>query len=288
MNKEYQGIFFAVLAAMASTISATLLKQIPEISISMLVFFRFFFGLLFLIPILIYQGVQIKMSYIPKHIHRVLFGLGAICCYFYSLKHIELISAVTLANTSPLFMPLAIFVMLKLLIPKSRFISLFIGFLGVLLILKPGYSTENFATFIGLMGALFSAFSIVGIRQLSRSESTLAIMGYYYFLSVILLAIPLIYNWKTNLTLGVWVNTFFMSIFFLAYQYFLSKALSLAPATKVGVVSYLSVILSGIIGWLIFNEMPQKTMVMGIIFIVAGGLMAIFSKEPPKKYNLSK
>ncbi len=69
------------------------------------------------------------------------------------------------------------------------------------------------------------------------------------------------------------------------YQYLLVRALSYAPATKVGTMNYLSVVFSGILGWWIFHEVPSIWVLVGVVFIIGGGVVALFSKAESRKWN---
>jgi drug/metabolite transporter (DMT)-like permease len=185
-------------------------------------------------------------------------------------------------------MPLVIFFWLKLIIPKRRLWALLVGFIGILAILRPGSGLTQVTLLIGLLGGLFSAFAQVGIRQLSKSESTGTIMTYYFLISALVSFPPMLITWKPIENSTTWLYLFLISLTSLAYQYCIVKSLTHAPATKVSTMAYLSVIFSGFLGWWFFAEIPSVWELLGIAFIVAGGLLALFSKETSRKRDAFK
>lgn len=283
MKKEHHGFLFGILAALASATSALFIKLAGSVPNETMVFVRFFIALLFVLPSIFLGRVHLHPKLFAKHILRGLTGLGAIYCYFYSVKYLPLIGAVTVSNTAPLFMPFVIFLWLKLIIPKSRFWALVIGFLGVLIVLRPGSELGQWPMLVGLLGGLLSAFAQVGVRQLSRSESTETIMAYYFILSVIITFPPMIFSWEPVDDPITWLYLLLIALSSLIFQYCFVKSLTHAPATKVSTMNYLAVVFSGLFGWWFFGEVPGMWNLFGIVLIIIGGLLALFSKKPPRK-----
>ena len=283
MEKEHHGFLYGLLAAFSSAICALFIKLAASVPNETMVFVRFFISLLFVFPATFLGRVVVHPKLFAKHIARGLTGIAGIYCYFYSVKYLPLVDAVTISNTSPLFMPLVVFLWLKLVIPKSRIGALCIGFIGILAVLHPTAQTVEWVMLIGLLGGLFSAIAQVGIRQLSKTESTETIMTYYFIISTIVAFPPMIFAWKPIDQPILWVYLFCIAITSLAFQYFLVKSLTHAPATKVSTMTYLGVVFSGFLGWWFFHEIPKVWELVGIGLIVAGGLLALFSNEPPRK-----
>lgn len=289
MQKEHHGVFYGLVAALASAIGAVCIKMVDkEVPFNTMVFIRFFIALLFVLPAIVQGKVHLHFKFVPKHILRGLMGLAAIYGYFYSVIHLPLVNAVTLSNTTPLFMPIVIFFWLRLIIPKLRLFALIVGFVGVIFILRPHAGMENLATFIGLGGALCSAFALIGIRQLSKTESTETIMAYYFVISLVVLLIPTIVTWKPVEGAMNWLYLGLMGLSSVIYQFTLTKALYHSPATKISTLSYLSVAFSGLFGWWVFNEIPDVWVLIGVAIIIAGGLMAIFCKESARHWGKTK
>lgn len=283
MHEEHKGLLYALGATIAVSINAVLIKLIIGVPLETMVFMRFSIAFLLILPSVIRCKVHLHVKHIPKHFIRALLGLLSINCYYYSLQHLPLVNAVTLTNTAPLFTPLVVFVWLKSTLPKIKLMALLIGFFGVLIILRPTQIVNGWASLVGLSGALCSSFAVVGIRQLSKTESTITIMAYYFLTSITFLFIPMISTWQPIENPINWVYLALVGLFTTIFQFCLTKSLTHSPATKVGYLTYLRVVFAGFFGWLVFSEMPSYWNIAGTALIILGGVIAILSKDPARK-----
>jgi len=284
-HKEHHGFLYGLLAALLLACSAVFVKWGAKVPNATIVGIRFIISLLCMLPYILSGRVHIHWNSIPKHFLRAVAGLVAISCYFYSVKNLPLVNAVTLANTGPIFMPIVLFIWLKLVLPKGRIWPLVIGFIGVLVILRPGPDFGVWATLIGLTGGLFAAIAQVGVRQLSKTESTETILAYYFIISTALTIPLMILTWEPISSPFLWLDLALISLFSVAFQYFFTKSLTHAPASKVSVMSYLGVVFSGLLGWWIFAEEPSLWVLAGSVLIIVGGIVALLSKEQPRKWS---
>ena len=279
LNKTYLGFLFGLLAALTNALNPIFIKWAASVSNETMVFVRFFVGLLFVLPGAFTGKVKFHARYIGKHMWRALVGIGGIYCFFFSVKYLSLIDAVTLQNTSPLFVPIILFFSRKVIIPKWEIVGLVLGFLGVLLILRPGADLRNWACAIALLGALFAALGQLGIRSLSKVESLHTMMLYYFLISTVVSLPAMLYTWKPIEDSSLWIWLICIGIASCALQYFKTKSLIYAPASKVSVLVYLGVIFGGLFGWWLFDEIPSFWAIGGIVLIIGGSLFALFSEE---------
>ena len=109
------------------------------------------------------------------HVVRGLAGVAAVACYFYAIAHLRLADAVLLNQSMPLFIPLVERAWVGERIPGRLWGVLLLGFAGLLLILRPGYSASSVpAAVVGLASAVFASIAQVGIRRLTRTEPVTA------------------------------------------------------------------------------------------------------------------
>lgn len=285
MQAEHKGILYALGASIATSISAVFIKLLVDVPLETILFFRFLIAFLFIIPNLVKNKVQLSLSQTPKHFFRAIMGLTSICFYYYAVRNIPLVNAVTITNTAPLFTPFIIYFWLKMTIPKIRMIGLCIGFFGVILILQPEASTFTYeiASCVGLIGAMTSSFSQVGIKQLAKTESTSTIMAYYFLLAISFLTVPFIYTWTPIYDPMNWLFILLIGLFSTVFQFCLTKSLTHGSITQVGSIKYVGVILSGLFGWGIFGETPNYWVAAGALLIICGGFITILSKDTSKK-----
>lgn len=282
MTKEYHGFLFGALSALSITATSIFVKLAAEVPNEVIIFFRFAGSLILLLLLGNRRALNFSVQKLSKHLFRAVMGLSALYCYFYAVKKLPLFTAMTLSNTTPLFIPFVVLIWLKLLIPTRRFFAVALGFIGVVLIFRPTEGLLEMATLSGLAAGLFGAVALVGLRQLSKSESTQALLFYYFLIAVAVSFFPMLYTWKPIESLEIWVYLGAISLFASAFQYFLTLAYTHAPATKASTASYLGVVFSGLADWWIWGHVPSWWVFAGTVLIIAGGVLALFDKKPPR------
>ena len=259
---------FAIMGVLVRIASASLPNE-------MIVFFRNFFALVFVIPIVIMRvGLPEIRTHKPLlHVLRCAAGLTAMYCYFFALAHMKLAEAVLLSYTSPLFNPLIALVWLREPVSRTIRAAVFIGFLGVVFILKPGLGIFQPVSIIALLAGMSVSVAIVTIRRMSDSESPGRIVFYYTLLSTVISAVPLFWAWEmpTNNTLIILV---FVGLVAMAGQFLMTKGYSLAPAAQVGPFIYATVVFATIFGWIFWDESLDLFTLIGATLVCVAGIVA--------------
>jgi drug/metabolite transporter (DMT)-like permease len=287
MHKEHSGLFYGVLSAFAGVMMALFVKLSPSASLNTLIFIRFSIGLPWIFW-LIYKGqVDISLAHIPKNLVRCLAGVFSLYAYFFSLSKLPLVNAVTFSSTAPLYLPFLVLIWQKLLVSKLRFFVSIVGFLGVVVLLHPAVGGMEIGSLVGLAGGLCAAIAFLSIRILSKTQSALSILSYYFIVGSALSFFPFLYDRGSVQEPIEWLYILLSGIFALIFQYALTQSYSKAPATKVGVMSYLGIIFSALLGWLILGEELQKGVLLGVFLIICSALLAVFDKTKPKELGKS-
>ena len=284
-EREHLGMLFGALAAFTYALLGVSVRYCSSLPTATIVFFRFIIGFAFLLPWLIRSSAKFSFRKVPKHLSRALAGIASLSCLFYTIQHMPLVNAITFANSAPLFLPLIYLVWKKLLIPKRRVLAQLIGFLGVLVILRPSPDLGEFANLIGLLGALLAASIYAILRDLTRTEETHSILLYYFLLSSLVTAIPAVLNRASVDWNFLWLPLLAVGVFGALFQYFLTKSYEHAPATKASIMTYLGVVFSGFFAWILFDEVPTFFDLCGGILVIAGGLIALFDKNTPRVWG---
>ena len=186
LNPNIKGFLFILLASATFPIMGTIVKYLTvELHPFQIAFFRCFFGLIILLPIIIKNNPYkiLNTNRLHLHIYRGLLGIGAIMAGFTALSLMPLATAVTLGYTRILFLvPLAmIFVGEK---PGLlRIILIILGFIGVIVIINPNNDSNitYYSAIIALIGAFFVSCVKLTVKSLTSSESTLTIQLYSMF-----------------------------------------------------------------------------------------------------------
>ena len=280
-----KGFVTAILGAFFATLMVTFVKLSREVPNETLVFFRNVISLTLILPFFIRKKFTVKTKRIGMHAFRSIAGLGGIYCYFYAARNLPLTNAVLLANTFPLFIPLIILFWQKLKVSKKRIIALVIGFIGVVFILKPAKAFTEFASIIGLLGGICAAFAFTSVRQLTKTEDTRCILFYYFMACIVISFFPMVFVWK-EVNPIMWFYILLIGLCAVGYQYYITRASSYIPVSKVGCLMYSAVVFGGFFDWLIWDNFPDVWTVIGCALVIFGGIISLLDKS--KAISISK
>ena len=203
--------------------------------------------------------------------------VGAMCqlLFFIAVKSIPLLDSVLLSNAAPLFIPLVVYVWFRKTVQPLVWLSLLVGLVGIVLIIKPGPEMfRNPASLIALTAGLFSAMALVATNKLTETEPPTRILVYNFGLSTLLLVPFCVWAWQP-LTGKQWLLLLGVGVFYALTQYLIILAYRFASATELSPLNYTVVIFSGLLGRWIFGTVPDKTAILGTILICAGGILSI-------------
>ena len=167
---------FAYLAfASASALVRPLGKEFPTIEI---IFFQSLIPFLFFAPIVFSKNLSLlKPVAILPHLLRDLGGLSSYFTYFLAIKYLGLVDATVLSYTAPFYIPFMWNIWTKEKIPAEVWWAIGLGFVGVLLILKPGTSIFSSLSFIGIMSGILSAIALVSLSMLNKKNEKFIYKG---------------------------------------------------------------------------------------------------------------
>jgi len=256
------GATLIILSELGLLSTGMIIKSISsDVPTEQIVFVRNLFGLFILIPWLIRKGIsRLETKHIGLHISRSLVGLTAMICLFYSWGHMPLAQASLLKQTSPLFIPIFAFFWINESIGIKTILSIFIGFVGVILIINPaGTDTEfNIIILIALLGAMLAGLAKVIIRKMSATETPGRIVFYFALIGTLVSTIPAMLAW-VSLSWLQWGALAAIALLSTIAQLSISKAYSHAPAGQLGLYTYTSVAFAAFFGWLIWDEVLNYT-----------------------------
>ena len=286
-SPNVRGFIFILLASATFPIMGTIIKYLTaELHPFQLAFFRCFFGLLILIPIILKDDLfkTLNTKRLRLHIIRGLLGIGAIMAGFTALSMMPLATAVTLGYTRILFLvPLAIIFIGE----KTDFIKIILiifGFLGVIVIINPNNDSgiTYYSAIIALTGAFFVSCVKLTVKSLTSTESTLTIQFYYGIISSIGLFIPCIIFWSSISLLNL-LLIFIAAICGTIAQMLTIWGLKNSTTTVVMPADYSRLIFATIYGFILFNEIPYLNEIIGSIVIIFTTMVILFLDQIKKK-----
>lgn len=270
VNDHVQGA--SCLIAAAATIKAVAAIGLPN---DVVVFFRNLFGLLAMAPWLARRGLPSPATaHALLHLLRSLAGLASMYCFFFAIAHLSLADGMVLNYTAPLFVPLLALAWLGEPVTARLWGALCLGFLGVVLILKPGMTLFSPAALIGLASGLLAAIAIVAIRRMAGHETSARMVFYYTVVSTLGSAVPLAWRWQTPTS----VQFLLLAVtggLATGGQLLLTHGFTLAAAARIGPFMYMAVIFAAVIGWLFWHEIPDGLSVTGAVLICVAGILAV-------------
>ncbi|MFT6471884.1 MAG: drug/metabolite transporter (DMT)-like permease [Neptuniibacter pectenicola] len=278
-NPLYRGALFIILSEFFLVLSGMIIKQLTdELPTEVIVLARNLFAFLLLLPWLYRVGLhRIYTNNLHLHASRAAVGVTAMMCLYYAWGHLPLAEAALIKQTAPFFVPLIAFFWLGERIDKIVKIAIFVGFIGVFLVLNPTGQTLNIAVLIALFGAMLGALAKVIVRRMSVSESPQQVVFYFALFSTLLAFVPAVLNWTTpSLTACAWLLC--VAITSTIAQLLLSKGYGLAAAGQLGPYTYSSVVFAALFGWLFWQEVLDLNSIIGVVLIVFAGVMSALSR----------
>ena len=273
------GMGLMMNAALLSMIMASIAKGlIQELPVYEVVFFRQFIGTLLLAPLLFRPGRNpLRTRRIGMHILRAVFNFVAIVAYFTSLGLVPFSQVVALNFTSPVFASVLAVLILGEAMRAPRIVGLILGFVGAMIILRPGFEDVSAGSLYALTSAASWATAMTCIKTLSRTDSSITIT---FYAAVLQLPLAFVFawftwQWPTLEQLGLLL---IMSVIGTLAQISLSQAFREADSTVILPMDFTKLIWSSLLGYVMFAEIPDPWTWLGGIIVFSGVLWVAYSE----------
>ncbi len=289
INMVYlMGVLWFVMNVIASVFNDVITKYLgSRLPVAEVTFFRFLFGMLSLIPLILYYGKSsLKTSRISVHIIRGALLFFAINMWVWGINLVPITIVTIMGFTIPMFVLVLASIFLKEKVSFELWAATMLGFVGVYIILSPhGISFNPYSLVLVLAALMFATLDIINKKFVV--QETMIGMLFYSALVTTLLGIYPAYK--------VWVEPTTRELLFLALLgvgsnlilYFILKAFKLIEASSLSPYRYLELVFSASIGYLLFAEVPVITTLIGCTVIVpANFYIAYFnlrSNKAPKE-----
>lgn len=275
------GISLITIAFLCAAIMSAFSKAATQVPALLILFLQYAISFLIFVPEAAKAGPGIlKTQHLGLHIFRSVAGSACQLLFFIAVKSLPLMDSVLLSNAAPLFIPIVVYIWFRKAVQPFVWLSLFIGLIGIVLIIKPGpQMIENPASLIALLSGLLSALALVATNKLAETEPPLRILTYNFGVSTLLL-IPISAPAWRPLSARQWLLLIAVGGFYALTQYFIIIAYRHASAADLSPFNYTVVIFSGLLGWWFFGNVPDWAAVVGTILICAGGILSIRAGHP--------
>jgi drug/metabolite transporter (DMT)-like permease len=217
-------------------------------------------------------GRPARTDRLPLHLVRNIVHYGAQYCWFWALALIPMAQVISIEFTLPIWAAILAVMFLGEKLNARRIAAIALGFLGVLVIVRPGVVTTEFGHLVALAAALGFGATVTMTKALTRTDEPLTVIFYMFAIQIVIGAIPTLLEWQTPqgaqwfwLALVATAGTF--------SHFCLTKAMSLADNTVILPMDFLRVPLTAIAGLALYGDPITPWLIAGATLILAGNLL---------------
>ena len=276
IKKQYKGIFYIILSAFCFSLMDMFVRMSGDLPSIQKSFFRNIVAAVFGCILVLKEkdSFQWKKGSGKYLILRSLFGTLGILCNFYAIDHLALADASMLNKMSPFFVVIFSFLFLKEKVTAAQILLVMGAFGGSLFVVKPTVSNlDLIPSLIGLLGGLGAGAAYTMVRKLGTIGVKGPFIVFFFSTFSCVVTLPwLIFDYHT-MTLAQTVILLMAGLCAAGGQFAITAAYCYAPASEISIYDYTKVIFSMILGFVVFQQIPDFYSWVGYIIIC---LMAIF------------
>jgi len=286
-SKNQLGFFYMFISVCAFSLMDVIVKWSDDYPVGQVLFFRGFCGIipiLFLIPKDRYLDFY-KTTRPFLHFKRCMAGLIALVSIFIALRNLPLATVVSISFAAPIFITIFSIFLLKEKVGLYRWLAVLVGFVGIIFITEPGFSSLNLYYIYPIIFCLGLSYVAIAIRKLSSTEPAWLISFFFSF-SIMLLSFLSFYQG--------WILPSLIDLFLLSMvgilggiaNLWLSVSYKYSEVSLVSPLKYLALVFAIIFGYFIWNEIPTSKTLLGALLVIFSSII-IFRREMYLKKKLS-
>ena len=290
MNDNIKAVLLTISASFFAVLMEALIKAAQyDSNVYTIGFFRFFFGFLIILPYLVTKKFNTyKTKNLKFYIIRGAFNIPVMILGFGALVYVPLEQFKAMHFLSPIIVVLLSFIIFREQIYRFRIFALIIGFLGMLIIVRPGYVDFNIGTIMILVSLTFWSFIIILSKFVSKDDSPITMVTYQYTLMTIF-AFPLaIYFWQMPSLISIFL-VFIAAVSGTILHLCLGLAYKYADLSVTQPIWFTGLIFGSGFGYFVFNEIPDFWTWIGGIVVFSSVLVITYfekNKEEKNKKNI--
>lgn len=265
------GVLWMVAAAVAFSATITMVRFLSaKFTTFEIVFFRQIFGTAIMLPWLIRVGIGVlKTGQIKIYLVRAVTTYCAMLAAYYSILLITIADSTALQFTLPFFTIIFAMLALREQVRSHRWIATFVGFIGAMIIIRPGFSEVNAGMLIAIGAAAFYGVSDTCTRFLSGRDRVNVVVFYGFILQLPISAVPAVMTWVTPDLADLGLILIFV-IVAVGAQFCITQSFANAEASLVSPVLFVRLPIVAVLGFFFFNELPSAWTWVGATIMIAG------------------
>ena len=250
-------------------------------------FYRCLLGLIIITPFVARNNYKaLKTDNMQLQIFRALINIVSMICWFSAIGMMHFEKATALGFTTPLFTTVLAVIVLGEVIRFHRTAALLLGFIGIIIIIRPGYVPFEFGTILMLVASFSFSFVLIFVKKLSATDSSITIIFYHLLYMTPVFFILSLFYWE-NINLNQLIIFTLMGASGLLSHWCLAQAFKMSDTTFVMPLQFTKLIWASLIGLFLFAEQPDIwTWVGGVIIFIS--VIYITYREAFKKKGTKK
>ena len=283
LSKNQLGFLYMFLSVCAFSIMDLIVKWSDTYPLGEVLFFRGFFGVLFYFFIIPKQ--RVKNFYYTKraglHFLRCVFGLIALIAIFIALRNLPLATVVSISFAAPIFTTIFSIFFLSEKVGFYRWLAVFVGFFGIIIITEPGFSSLNIYYIYPIIFCLGLSYVAIAIRQLSTTEPVWLISLNFSAAITIVSLFTIPFGWIMPNVQDLFLLSL-IGVFGGVANLWLSQSYKFSEVSLVTPLKYLALVFAIIFGYFIWDEIPTIKTLLGALLVIISTLI-IFRRESTLK-----
>ena len=287
LSKNQLGFFYMFISVCAFSLMDVIVKWSDDYPVGQVLFFRGFCGIipiLFLIPKDRYLDFY-KTTRPFLHFKRCLAGLIALVSIFVALRNLPLATVVSITFAAPIFTTIFSIFLLNEKVGLYRWLAVLVGFVGIIIISEPGFSSFNLYYIYPIIFCLGLSYVAIAIRKLSSTEPAWLISFFFSFSIMLLSFLSFYQGWILPSLLDLFLLSMVGILGGLA-NLWLSQSYKYSEVSLVSPLKYLGLVFAIIFGYFIWNEIPTSKTLLGALLVIVSSII-IFRREMYLKKKLS-
>lgn len=279
-----KGILLALLAYFLFVLSYLLSKiAAPSTTVSVMLFFRGLVGSLLLLPWMLKDFREnFKTQKIGLVFVRALSSVLNTGLVYLAIQKIPLVDATLLSNTAPIFVPFIAWAWVKTPLSHKLWFPILVGFVGIILILKPNKAILNEGALYGLAAGFFTGVSLLAARFAAHKEKIQTALFYMFFIGWILVIPFALLSWKID-SFSALLLLVVMGVLSTVGQWLLFKALQYGKASHIAPFGYVGIVYAGLFDWFLYSQAPDWLTILGVFLVSAGGIVLLVVTRPKEE-----
>jgi len=289
MSNNKLAIFLIITSVFFGTVMLSFLKIAQEdVNVYVAGFFRFFLGLIIILPYIIKKkDLVLKTNHLKQHFLRAILGLPAMLLYFSALVLLPIEKLTAISFVVPLIVTILAVFFLGEKIYIYRTLALMLGFSGMLVIIRPGFVDISIGVYMVLFSALLWSINIIITKKISKDDSAITILAYQSIFMSLLSFFIVIFFWEMP-SLKTFIYLVLAAMCGTVLHLTLNHAFKLVDVSMTQPYSFLNLVFASIIGYFVFDEIPDFYTWIGALIIFTGVLIISYREMKLDKEIIRK